>query len=210
MWIPFVGAAAALCGVVIGQFLARSNEYQKWLRTEQHTACARLLEAGEAYRTSRAMEVVVHDVAREHATPITYKLVREAVEAELGGTLEDPELEDVISRAATLVGAHPKLNSWVRRGINEQLGRDVKSYFADTAVAVERMRLAMESVRLVCHDEIVSSADRLVTASVALKTEGDSWKTSSAEYDVHRAEFIKLVRRHFIVKKNLFRGGKGR
>jgi hypothetical protein len=46
-----ISAVAALGGVALGQLLARSGEYRKWLRSERHKAAAELLAAGEAMRS---------------------------------------------------------------------------------------------------------------------------------------------------------------
>lgn len=43
-----VAAIAALAGVLLGQVLARSGEYRRWLRAERHKASAELLAAAEA------------------------------------------------------------------------------------------------------------------------------------------------------------------
>jgi len=42
-----VSAGAALGGVLLGQVLARSGEYRKWLRTERHKAASEMLAAAE-------------------------------------------------------------------------------------------------------------------------------------------------------------------
>jgi hypothetical protein len=53
-----ISAVAALAGVVLGQLLARSGEYGKWLREERHRAAAELLAAAEALRRHSAARVV--------------------------------------------------------------------------------------------------------------------------------------------------------
>ena len=53
-----ISAVAALAGVLLGQALARSGEYRKWLRTERHRACAEMLAAGEALRRHSAGRVL--------------------------------------------------------------------------------------------------------------------------------------------------------
>ncbi len=53
-----ISAVAALAGVVLGQLLARSGEYGKWLREERHRAAAELLAAGEAIRRHSAARIL--------------------------------------------------------------------------------------------------------------------------------------------------------
>jgi hypothetical protein len=45
-----ISAVAALVGVALGQSLARSGEYRKWLRAERHRAATELLGAAEEAR----------------------------------------------------------------------------------------------------------------------------------------------------------------
>lgn len=52
-----ISAIAALAGVALGQLLARSGEYRKWLRAERHKAAAELLAAGEAMRRHSATRI---------------------------------------------------------------------------------------------------------------------------------------------------------
>lgn len=68
-----ISAAAALIGVALGQLLARSGSYRKWLRAERHKAAAELLAAGEAIRKHSAGRIldayagtVSGDPARQH------------------------------------------------------------------------------------------------------------------------------------------------
>lgn len=53
-----ISAAAALVGVLLGQVLARSGEYRKWLRAERHRSATELLAAGEAVRRHSAARVL--------------------------------------------------------------------------------------------------------------------------------------------------------
>jgi hypothetical protein len=53
-----IGAVAALAGVLLGQVLARSGEFRRWLRAERHKASAELLAAGEALRRHSADRVL--------------------------------------------------------------------------------------------------------------------------------------------------------
>jgi hypothetical protein len=48
------GVVGALAGVVLGQLLARSGEYSKWLRSERHRSAAELLACGEAFKRHAA------------------------------------------------------------------------------------------------------------------------------------------------------------
>lgn len=52
-----VSAIAALSGVGLGQLLARSAEYRKWLRSERHAAARDLLAAAEALRTYAVRQI---------------------------------------------------------------------------------------------------------------------------------------------------------
>lgn len=49
----FLSTAAALIGLELGQFLARSGEYSKWLRSEQHAAARGRERVGHLMTTGR-------------------------------------------------------------------------------------------------------------------------------------------------------------
>ena len=52
-----LGIVGALAGVILGQLLARSGEYSKWLRSERHRSAAELLACGEVFRHHAADRV---------------------------------------------------------------------------------------------------------------------------------------------------------
>lgn len=57
MSAAIVSAIAALSGVALGQLLARSGEYRKWLRFERHATARDLLAAAEALRTHTVRQI---------------------------------------------------------------------------------------------------------------------------------------------------------
>ncbi len=77
--VASLASLAGLAGVVLGQVLARSGEYSKWLRSERHKSAAELLACGEAFRRHSAALILAR-----------YRASR-APEDDLGDAL-DPEI----------------------------------------------------------------------------------------------------------------------
>ena len=96
-----ITAIAALAGVVLGQLLARSGEYRKWLRSERHKAAAELLAVGEAIRrhsAARIGDLYTGTVRAGGADEHLGDLERLALAVEAARTIYPPETVALIGR----------------------------------------------------------------------------------------------------------------
>ncbi|MBQ1020660.1 hypothetical protein KBX71_22670 [Micromonospora sp. D93] len=209
MSTPLISALAALFGVILGQLLSRSNEYNKWLRTEQHLACSRLLEASETLHMQQTMEVNTQRFVQQkfdelvQALPAsTRAVIREHADIASGRPLEEEEFNALLPQVQRILRGNPDLPASLRSKLDESLGREGKTTLTDLAAAAERLRAALESVRLVCPTKIIKKAEVLVLVSVELSASDDSsWKVISRRFDACRSEFVTEVRRRLMGRR---------
>lgn len=192
-----LGSIIALIGVIIGQLLARGGEYRKWLRTERHIACARLLEVCELIHVRASNSDVVHAVAEQREKSITVDSVAEAklmMDQALARLAEQSELSEA-QVASIREKTEELLPLEVAKAVHtETLGRfqaDPVSWLSETSQSWERLTFARESLRLVAPSLVVAAADDLAAKASALVS------SDVATFDERRSQY-KASRRHFV------------
>jgi hypothetical protein len=197
-----LGSIIALVGVIIGQLLARGGEYRKWLRTEHHVACARLLEVCELIHVRASNRDAIQAAAKRGAESITVDSVPEAkvmmdqIFAQLAEHLSMPQAQVASMREETEKLLAPELLKAVHAEILAKYEGDTVSWLSETRQSWERLTFAKESLRLVAPPAVVTAADDLAAkASALISDDTGTFDERRSQYKASRHHFVEVARR---------------
>ncbi|MGW0430944.1 hypothetical protein ACWDV4_00110 [Micromonospora sp. NPDC003197] len=208
MWTALIGALAALVGIIIGQILARSGEYRKWIRAEQHKACASFLEACESIKLQHVTYTAIREVATAagrsnlRKSPEIRAHVRNMIEHQLGGEYSSELSNEDLEEAIDLLFEHSsdEIDAALAKQGKASVGRDEKSHLDEVVAGTTRLMHAIESLRLICPDSVAEKADRLHIATLGFLSAKNDHKEADRIYAQRRVEFTKEARSLFFRK----------
>lgn len=200
---PVIIAIVGLVGVIVGQVLTRSSEYLKWLRTERHQSCARLLGATRTAILSSGLDAALRAIS-EKSDPdsISAETLNEAIDKEIEKlTLSDQERTFIRSG-----DAQRTMMTAIRAGLKAKKDDFEKAHGVDASEWSKRMRAnsqeilsALEGVRLIVPQNVAEVAGKLGGLAIDLLTEPESEENHRdaklKEYEEARETFITIAQK---------------
>lgn len=213
-----------LLGLLVGNLLNRSMEYRKWRRTERHKACTQLLDASHTAMGIAAFREAVPVAVREGLQD-PFKRFSEVLESGSQGRVRrfltksavkaiarrmNPEAsaKDVDQTVSGLLASvTPQLEEPLADFLTERMGAGKSGRVTQLRETAYGLSVALESVELICPDEVVEAGRELFNAALALvgeETEGVAWSERLDQYSQARRLFVATAR-HDLVPDGRFR-----